>query len=68
MTQQETCSVRNTDKIKGGLGFFFIRDFIDGLKVAWINHYTKGTEDHWCDIIYSDFNFTIETRRELLRM
>ena len=36
-----------TDKLKGGLGFFNIRDFIDGLKVAWINRYTKGTNDRW---------------------
>ena len=43
-------------------------DFIDGLKVAWINRYTKGSNDHWCDIIDSGFNLNIETRRELLRM
>ena len=56
--------------MKGGLGFLNIRDFIDGLKVAWINQYTKGTEDHWCDcnIIDSGFSLTIGTRRGLLRM
>ena len=37
-------------------------------KVACIDRYTKGTDDHWCDLLDEDFNLTMGTRRELLRM
>ena len=36
--------------------------------MAWINRYTKGTDEHWCDLLDEDFKLTMTTRRKLLRM
>ena len=40
-----------TPKEKGGVGFFNLTDFIDGLRITWARRYGQGTSDHWCDIL-----------------
>ena len=40
-----------TPKEKGGVGFFNLTDFIDGLRITWVRRYGQGTSDHWCDIL-----------------
>ena len=41
-----------TPKEKGGVGFFKLTDFIDGLRITWVKRYDQGTSDHWCDLLY----------------
>ena len=57
-----------TSKDKGGLGFFNLPDFIDAIKITWIQRNGMGTKDHWCDFMDFQLNLAEWDRKKVWRM
>jgi hypothetical protein len=51
-------------KHKGGYGQCKVTDFFKSIKTSWVKRYaTDRLNDHWCDILDTQFGLTPNTRK-----
>ena len=57
-----------TQKEKGGVGFFNLTYFIDGLRIPWVRRYGQGSSDQWCDILDQKLGLNEWNRSKIWKM
>ena len=54
------------EKHKGGYGQIKVTDFFKAIKTSWVKRYaTDRLNDHWCDILDTQFGLTPNTRENI---
>ncbi len=54
------------EKHKGGYGQIKVTDFFKAIKTSWVKRYaTDRLNDHWCDILDTQFGLTPNTRKKI---
>ena len=54
------------EKHKGGYGQIKVTDFFKAIKTSWVKRYaTDWLNDHWCDILDTQFGLTPNTRNTI---